>query len=164
MVAPMILFNFEVPGAMDGWRVVDDGVMGGLSEGHFEWKEAGFARFYGDVSLENNGGFSSVRNRFDPISVKGRTQVLLRVKGDGKRYQFRLKSDLSDRHSYIQYFETNGEWQEIKISLKDLYPTFRGRTLRMPNFPAESIAEVAFLIGNKKAESFQLEIDFIQLL
>ncbi|MCI5084239.1 MAG: CIA30 family protein [Saprospiraceae bacterium] len=160
----MILFNFEVPGTMDGWRVVDDGVMGGLSEGHFEWNESGFAQFHGDVSLENNGGFSSVRNRFEPISIKGHTHVLLRVKGDGKRYQFRLKSDLSDQHSYIQYFETNGEWQEIKLSLKDFYPTFRGRKLRMPNFPAESIAEVAFLIGNKKAESFELNIDFIQLL
>jgi hypothetical protein len=89
--------------------------------------------------------------------------VIIRLKGDGNRYQFRAKTSSYDRHSYIQYFETNGEWQEIEIALNEMYPTFRGMKLRMPNFPGEEVSEIAFLIGNKKEQEFQLTIDYIQL-
>jgi hypothetical protein len=44
-----------------------------------------------------------------------------------------------------------------------MYPTFRGMKLRMPNFPGEEVSEIAFLIGNKKEQEFQLTIDYIQL-
>ncbi|WP_286938426.1 MULTISPECIES: hypothetical protein [unclassified Algoriphagus] len=40
---------------------------------------------------------------------------------------------------------------------------FRGRDLNMENFPGDQVEEIAFLIGNKKAESFKLEIDYIKL-
>jgi NADH dehydrogenase [ubiquinone] 1 alpha subcomplex assembly factor 1 len=89
--------------------------------------------------------------------------VVLRIKGDGKRYQFRVKDKTSQYHSYITYFETSGEWQTVRLPLRDFYPSFRGRKLRIPNFNHSQIAEVAFLIGNKKAESFELVIDMIGL-
>ena len=44
-----------------------------------------------------------------------------------------------------------------------MYPTFRGRTLDMPDYPGETLAEIAFFIANKKAENFRLEIDQIGL-
>ena len=44
-----------------------------------------------------------------------------------------------------------------------MYPAFRGRKLQMNNFSSESIQELAFLIGNKKAQNFKLEIDKIYL-
>jgi hypothetical protein len=44
-----------------------------------------------------------------------------------------------------------------------MYPSFRGRKLTMNNFSSESIQELAFLIGNKKAQNFTLEIDKIYL-
>lgn len=44
-----------------------------------------------------------------------------------------------------------------------MYPTFRGRKLDSPNYSADGIEEIAFLIGNKRAESFKLEIDAISL-
>lgn len=44
------------------WVIVDDVVMGGKSSGHFKIDE-GKGMFYGEISLENNGGFSSVRYR-----------------------------------------------------------------------------------------------------
>jgi len=113
--------------------------------------------------LENNGGFSSIRYSVNTIDVKGKTHCKIKLKGDGKRYQFRIKTSQNDRHSYIQYFETSGEWETISIPLSDMYPTFRGRQLDMPNYPIEHLEEVAFLIANSKAESFQLELDCIEL-
>ncbi len=159
----MVLFDFNPESNLSRWYLVDDGVMGGISEGKFGLDENGHAVFSGSVSLENNGGFSSVRYRFEALDVRTFRKVVLRVKGDGKRYQFRVKSDQNDRHSYIQYFTTNGQWQTVEIPLSDLYPTFRGRTLRMSNYPGGLMEEIAFLIGNKKAETFQLMIDKIEL-
>lgn len=160
---PSTLFDFDLDVDTSAWRIVDDVVMGGRSNGQFEMTKEGHGLFHGFVSLANNGGFSSVRYRFKEKDIKDFTKVIIRLKGDGNRYQFRVKSSSYDRYSYIEYFKTNGEWQTIEIALEEMYPTFRGMKLRMPNFPAEKLGEIAFLIGNKEEQSFQLSIDYIQL-
>jgi NADH dehydrogenase [ubiquinone] 1 alpha subcomplex assembly factor 1 len=104
-----------------------------------------------------------VRYKFDQKLIKGAKKVILKVKGDGKKYQFRVKTNSSDYYSYISTFSTTGDWQEIEIRLEDMYPTFRGRKLDQPNFSSDHMEEVAFLIGNKKKETFQLLIDKIEL-
>lgn len=158
-----IIFDFNKTSDIRNWLIVDDVVMGGKSSGNFRLDEAGHGVFEGEVSLENNGGFSSVRYTFNKILVKEYSKIFLKIRGDGKNYQLRLKSNSEDYYSYITPFSTSGEWQEIEISLKDLYPSFRGRRLNQPNFSADSIEEIAFLIGNKKKEKFELFIDQIEL-
>ncbi|MCR9286340.1 MAG: CIA30 family protein [Bacteroidetes bacterium] len=158
---PMQLFDFARGSDLSGWNVVDDVVMGGRSDGRFKINEEGNGLFYGDVSLENYGGFSSIRYRIEQREVSDFKVCKIRLKGDGKRYQFRVKTDRYDRHSYIYYFETSGLWETIEIPLEDMYPTFRGRRLNMPNYPVVGLEEITFLIANKKAESFQLELDWI---
>ena len=158
-----LLFDFSPSSDTSTWRIVDDGVMGGLSEGQIEMSEEGHAVYRGEISLENNGGFSSLRYRPKAIELSGEKELVFRIKGDGKRYQFRLKSQARDAHSYVQYYETTGEWETVRLPLSDFYPSFRGRTLDRPNYPAKSLAEFAILFGNKKAESFHLEIDWVGL-
>ena len=163
MPANTILFNFTKDVNLNNWRVVNDGVMGGLSQGFFELNEQGYGVFYGNVRLENNGGFSSVRYGFEATDVRKYSKVCIRLKGDGKPYQFQIK-DRSDRYfSYIYPFETSGDWETVEIKLSDMYPSFRGRKLDLPNFSEAQIEEIVFLIGNKKKESFQLLLDRIEL-
>ena len=145
------------------WINVDDDVMGGKSQSKFTNDEEGNGVFYGVVSLENNGGFSSIRHRFSKISITDYSMAVLKVKGDKKRYQFRVKSSLSERHSYKYHFETSGEWETIEIPLKKMEPTWRGMKLNLPDFPVETLAEIGFLISNKKAEPFELKIASIEL-
>ncbi len=159
----VVLAEFNSAETIKDWFIVNDGVMGGISQSRFYFDDEGYAVFKGTVSLENNGGFASVRSQFDPVEVHAYSSLVLRIKGDGKRYQFRIKPTGYERQSYISYFETSGDWEIITLSLNKMYPTFRGRRLNLPNFPGEQLAEIAFLIGNKKAESFQLEIDWIGL-
>jgi hypothetical protein len=162
-IETMILFDFNIKSDISDWLIVDDVVMGGKSNGSFELNTEGHGVFSGKVSLDNNGGFSSLRYRFNEKNVEGHTKAILKVKGDGKSYQFRVKSSVYDRHSYIATFQTTGEWQTIEIILKNMYPAFRGYKLEITNYPIKVLEEVAFLIGNKKEESFQLEIDSIIL-
>lgn len=158
-----VLWDFTKSNGLDNWYVVDDRVMGGVSQGKLTINEEGHAVFSGDVSLDNNGGFSSLRHRLTKKDISSYKSVKLRVKGDGKQYQFRVKSNRFQRQDYITNFVTNGEWQTIVIPFEDLYPSFRGRRLNMPNFSGQSLEEIAILIANNKPESFELMIDKITL-
>jgi len=158
-----IIFDFNKNSSISNWVVVDDVVMGGRSSGKFHLNEDGKGVFYGKVSLYNNGGFSSLRHGFNKLNVEKFKTIVLKIKGDGKNYQFRIKHKSSDYASYITSFSSSGEWQEIKIPIKSMYPSFRGRKLDEPNFFHKSIEEVTFLVANKKNENFMLLIDKIEL-
>ncbi len=158
-----VIFDFNKNSDIGSWYIVDDVVMGGRSSGSFKLNTEGNGTFEGDVSLENNGGFSSVHYKFDRMDIENYTSINLKLKGDGKQYQFRIKSNSADRYSYIIPFSTTGEMEEIEIPLKDMYPSFRGRKLDQPNFAHDHIEEIIFLIGNKRNESFKLLIDRIVL-
>jgi len=159
----MILFDFNAQSELHNWVIADDVVMGGGSTGSFILTPEGHALFKGRVSLENNGGFSSVRYRFDSKQVGEFTKIKLRVNGDGKSYQFRLKSSAGDSHAYVAIFKTNAAWSTVEIPFATMHPSFRGQKLELPNYPGQSMEEIAFLIASKTAESFALEIDRIEL-
>lgn len=161
--ASQLIFDFSKESGSDNWIIVDDVVMGGRSSGSFKLSADGHGVFEGGISLENNGGFSSVRYRPEKVLTNGHTKISIKLKGDGKNYQFRIKSNSGDYYSYISTFLTSGEWQEIEIPLNDMYPSFRGRRLNQPNFSNDYIEEITFLIGNKKQERFKLLIDKIEL-
>jgi hypothetical protein len=59
--------------------------MGGVSHSRLRHDAAGHAVFEGVVSLENNGGFASVRSRPLDLGVPGAANYSLEVRGDGKR-------------------------------------------------------------------------------
>ncbi len=162
-MATSLIFAFNENSNIQNWRIVDDVVMGGRSSGSFKLSPEGQGLFEGRVSLENNGGFSSVRYGFEKIEVGANSKIVVKLKGDGKPYQLRVKEDSSTRHSYVASFSTSGEWQEVIIPLADMYPAFRGRNLDLPNFPHPQIEEIVFLIGNGKDETFRLLIDKIEL-
>ena len=158
-----IIFDFNTNSSINNWIIVDDVVMGGRSLGDFELNNKGNGVFSGSISLENNGGFSSVRYRFEKLILEKFKTIVLKIKGDGKNYQFRIKHKSSDYASYITSFSSSGEWQEIEIPIKSMYPSFRGRKLDESNFNHEFIEEITFLIANKQNEDFKLLIDKIEL-
>jgi hypothetical protein len=157
-----LIFEFNADSDLSHWKVVNDAVMGGKSKSQFHLNTEGNGTFEGAVSLENNGGFCSVKYVFEPITLEKSTFISIRLKGDGKIYQFRVKSNTSDSHSYVYHFQTNADWQTIEIPINELYPAFRGQKLNMPNYNGSHLEEIAFLIGNKKEEQFQLVLDRIE--
>jgi len=163
LMKSQLIFDFNHNANITDWKIVDDVVMGGRSNGQFKIDSDGNGIFSGDVSVENNGGFSSVRYQFEKINTTKESKVIIRLKGDGKEYQFRIKNNRNTYYSYITNFKTSGDWENIIINLKDLYPSFRGQTMNIPNFAGNSIEEIVFLIGNKKNEPFTLVLDRIDI-
>ena len=163
MNANFVLVDFNQESILENWFTVDDVVMGGRSSSRLEINEQGHAVFSGNVSLDNNGGFSSLRHVFQMLDMTSFQTIALRVKGDGLRYQFRIKSSRSERHSYTHSFVTSRSWQWIEIPLSEISTTWRGSSLNYPKYPAQTLEEIGILIGNKRPEAFKLEIDKILL-
>ncbi len=159
----LLLFDFSANEDWSGWKTENDEVMGGNSSSDLESSTGGNAIFRGSVSLENNGGFASLQYQFAPKNIEDYKKAFILLKGDGKTYQFRIKSSINDKASYTYTFKTTGGWQTLEIPLKEMEPVFRGQKLELPNFSADTIEEIRFLIANKKAEDFRLEINKIEL-
>ncbi len=157
------IFNFSKDTKKNSWIVVNDDVMGGISNSTITVNTNGYGVFRGSVSLENNGGFASVRHAVKGANLTAHSKFIIKIKGDGKKYQFRCKARSNERHSYVYDFKTNGDWQEIEIPFSEMYPRFRGNNLNMSNYAGDALSEVAFLIGNNKPENFKLEIDYINV-
>lgn len=157
--------HFTNPASEPSWASVNDGVMGGLSQGSAEVKD-GVLLFTGKISLENNGGFSSIRTRGRTWDMSQCEGVSLRVRGDGRSYQLRLASDALFRGSPISYgveFRTEkGKWVEVLIPFAALKPTWRGRKLDGPAFNQAKVSEIGILLGDKKSGAFRLEVDWLK--
>ena len=146
-----------------GWEVVNDGVMGGRSTSTLRI-ENGVAVFAGNLSSENNGGFASVRTAAPrlPANVQA---IAIRVRGDGKRYQLRVRTHARlDGVAYRHHFETDdGRWQEIVLPLASFRPSYRGRLVPDAEpLSAQSIRQLGVLISDKQFGRFQLEIESVR--
>ena len=157
----IMLEDFEINNHLN-WSIVDDGVMGGRSQGRFSIDKNSVANFRGYLSLENNGGFSSVR-AYIPTNMIGLSSILLRVKGDGRKYNFRIRTNENSWVSYTHSFETvKDEWVDIELDAADFYPTYRGYLVRnAPNLSDLYMREIGIMLSDKKPGQFELEIDWI---
>jgi len=159
-----LLVRFSDPGAR-AWSIVNDDVMGGISTSRFGISDDGKAVFTGRVSLENNGGFASARTRMQ-ADLGGYDGIVLRVKGDGKTYGFRLKTVNGGRitpYAWEAVFTAPaGEWTEISLPFSSFRPVYRGRQLvNVPDMDLRNIAEAGLMMSSGQSGPFRLELDWI---
>jgi len=160
-----ILVDFGEEGENGRWRVINDDVMGGVSQSGMAITPDSVAVFEGNLSLDNNGGFASVRRLPQDYKLFGFHGILLRVNGDGRKYQFRVRTNEGfDGVSYRAEFKTDpGKWMTVTIPFSSLEPTFRGRLVPgAPKLKAEDIRQIGFLLGDKREGRFRIEIDWIK--
>ena len=159
----VMVFDFREDSASD-WMIVNDGVMGGLSQSEFTSSGEGYATFQGTMSLENNGGFASVRALVPSRLPASTSAVRLRVRGDGRTYQVRFRTDRRfDGIAYMAEFATVvGQWLTIELPISDFRPTFRGWTPPdAPPLVATEIRQVGLMVADKKAGPFRLDVQTI---
>ena len=145
------------------WSIVDDTVMGGRSRGSFKINN-NVGEFKGYLSLANNGGFSSVRAYY-PYDLIGISSITLRIKGDGRKYNFRVRTNKNSWVSYSHSFSTESNtWQEITLNIQDFYPTYRGYNVQNVQRLSELlIREIGIMISDKNEGNFALMIDWIMV-
>ena len=141
------------------WKVVNDTVMGGRSSSRWTSNSSAFI-FEGNLSLENNGGFASIRCELKNTDLSNEDGIYLKVKGDGRKYQFRIQSKVSRWANYSKEFKTKKDLvQTFYLPFKDFKPSWRGRRLNnLPTLKGEDVVGIGFLLGDKIQGKFKLEI------
>ena len=76
---PLNLYDFSGPKTSGSWMIVNDGVMGGVSESHLSLTSDGILLFQGNVSLDFGGGFASVRSVFKSFNAYNYDGILFLV-------------------------------------------------------------------------------------
>ncbi|MBM3421936.1 MAG: CIA30 family protein [Chlorobi bacterium] len=164
MSTEKLICDFTTPHCLD-WYSVDDVVMGGASGSRFYRNADSTATFEGFLTTENSGGFASVRTFLPDRDYSGFTGIELSVRGDGKRYSFRIRND--DRFDGIVYkhdFDTvRGEWIQVLLPFSQFKAAFRGRTVEGTHpLDASNIVQIGILVSKKQIGGFSLDIDWIK--
>ena len=161
-----VLFGFSKPEAAKEWQTVNDGVMGGVSDGRFKINENKRMEFFGTLSLENNGGFASVRSRPTKVNLKTGDSIAARVRGDGREYRVNLYVPRdSGGYSFRQTFKTKkGKWIEVSFAVDKFVAAFHGRVFPDQKLDPSKVNSVGFLLADKKAGPFKLEVDWIKVV
>ncbi len=118
--------------------------------------------FTGLISLENNGGFSSINREVEslPANVNSVTATFV---GDGRRYQLRLMTlNKGNLTRYKHDFATvRGERTTRTFHFENFQAVFRGRLIEAPKVVATDIRQLGLLIADKTAGPFALNVDSV---
>lgn len=150
------------------WYAVNDGVMGGVSQGDLQVAQ-GEGQFVGETSLANGGGFASVRREPQAFerTLASAGGIALRVYGDGRTYQLRLKSHtLGDSSAYRVSFTPNaGEWQTLRFVWSEFEAVRRGKRLtQAPALLPETLYQFGLLIADRRAGAFCLRLSYVEAI
>ena len=146
------------------WEIINDGVMGGLSEGEtFMLDDC--VSFTGTVSLRNNGGFSSYKSPFYQRDLSGYEKIIVKYRSKGYTMAMTLEMD---KRWFLPYYkrdlaDTNWKWvkEEILFSEFIKYSVGRKKAGKPTKKELESILRLGFVTNEKKASDFKIEIDYI---
>ncbi len=146
------------------WETTNDTVMGGRSTSRWIVGNKGeHTEFSGYLSLANNGGFTSVTHDLNNLDLSKTDGVYLKVKGDGRVYQFRVMSRKNKWADYSHDFETVRNMENlVYLPFKDFVANWRGLTLRMlPELTGKDVVGIGFFLADKKEGKFKLKINEI---
>jgi monofunctional biosynthetic peptidoglycan transglycosylase len=160
------ILDFAGPGAAQKWQAVNDGVMGGVSDGRFRITEEQTLEFFGMLSLENNGGFASVRTKPTDLDIQAGDTFVVRVKGDGREYVLNIYT--KSRRMAFSYRAplptTKDEWTEVRVPLEDFIPTAFGRRVQgMGPVEPDQINGLGFMLSDKKPGKFQMQVEWVKV-
>ena len=153
--------DFRIVEAVRLGRIVNDGVMGGVSQSSLQPDPEGMF-FEGVVSLANNGGFASIRF---PASFPQQTNSLeLVVRGESKRYKFILRTEKAFQVVYESDFLASVTWQPHRFNAEEFKSSFRGRLVQAPPLSFSDVSEVGILIADQQEGNFRLQIKTLTAL
>jgi NADH dehydrogenase [ubiquinone] 1 alpha subcomplex assembly factor 1 len=159
------LVDFSDPRAPDSWEAIGDRVMGGQSTGRLETLPGGRAVFLGEISLEDGGGFASVRSGRGSYDLSRHEGLVLEIRGDGRTYKLAIRTDPDfDGVSWQAAFETRpGSWEAIRLPLAGFRPTWRGRPVPgAGRLEPGRVVSFGLVVAERRAGSFRLEISALR--
>ncbi|MEL6687377.1 MAG: CIA30 family protein [Pseudomonadota bacterium] len=153
--------DFFDPAMVEPWRIVNDGVMGGLSQGT-RFHEDRQMVFTGNINT-NGGGFSSLRARIAPRPLAGTTGFNLKVRSEGRPYRMTFRTSERWRGRSVSYQapiprSNETEWTEVRVSFEDMETSVFGRSVRAAPFDPSDVREIGIILADGRDGPFRLEI------
>ncbi|MEM9824291.1 MAG: CIA30 family protein [Bacteroidota bacterium] len=160
-----ITFDFGKNKDGNDWEIINDGVMGGLSKGEFEFTDHTL-KFYGSVSLDNYGGFTSIKSPFKTFDLGLAQKVKIRYKTSNQSIAINLENS---KEFYKPYYklnleDTNDEWKSVEIEINQ----FKGYSLgqevstKISKEFLKSVQRIGFITSQKKEGKFNIEVDYLK--
>jgi len=159
------IIDFSAPDEQDRWEIINDAVMGGVSASRVSITDNKAALFQGVLSLENYGGFASMRTHPREFDLAGFNGLMIRINGDGKDYRLRLRTDTSyEGIAYQAHFSTEQDhWIIVRLPFDIFIPVFRGRIIEdAPQLDIAAIQRIGFMVADKQEGPFRLEIEWVK--
>jgi len=160
------IIDFQKSQELDNWVIVNDTVMGGRSRARLDINDS-YLSFSGILSLENNGGFASIRRVYNGKAWRSGKPIQIQVKGDGREYQLRFRTNRRiDSAHYVVSFKTKADEASVfQFNQSDFVPQFRGRILRdTPALDFANIEQVGLMVADGNPGEFNLLIERISQL
>lgn len=141
-------------------QLIHDTVMGGRSDGSLTMvSEPAGLRFFGNLSLANNGGFASAEFRLiKPLPVKDFNSIKLNVAADGRIYQLRLKTPyIPQGVAYVVNFQTDVTGQDYYFQPAEFNGQFRGRQVTsLPKLRLADVSHISVMLADKTSGPFSI--------
>jgi len=160
-----VLFDFSSQESTSDWFNQNDTVMGGVSDSATTWVD-GQLVFSGNLSLDNNGGFTST---FGPVNdqlptlMSGADAIIVTARGDGQTYLMQIRS--SDNTRYIQRFTTVADVEQDYVLPLANFESVDWRLSVIPDaapIDTTTIAQIGFYLLDKQVGPFELAISMIR--
>lgn len=144
------------------WYTVNDGVMGGLSQGAASLDQD--VLVHSGVLNTNGGGFSYVGARLPANILTGYTRLQVRMNTYGRQYSVNFGDSRNRRISHQALIPLGSVdfWQEVLIDFDQTVPTIFSRQVNGAPFATSAIEELSFILGDGINGPFRMEIDWIK--
>jgi monofunctional biosynthetic peptidoglycan transglycosylase len=158
----------KAAGRTSNWVILSDNVMGGVSEAAMEYGNTAVI-IKGYVSLQNRGGFVSIKSGWGKMNLAGFKIVKITFRSTSQVYAFTLENS---RRWYEPAYKLEfsagkaNTWETVYLKLDD----FKEERIGVPTGNKvngailESITRIGIVTNEKREGPFQLEIESVEFL
>jgi NADH dehydrogenase [ubiquinone] 1 alpha subcomplex assembly factor 1 len=164
-----LTFNFgSGKNQINNWVMISDNIMGGVSKSKLEYTENTMI-LTGTLSLDNFGGFASVKTRFGQYDISPFQGVKIKFKASNQKFAFTLEdNNIWTFPNYKgAFFSTKpNTWEEKIVYFKDFKEyqigEATGKTLKESSL--KNMVRMGTITTEKKEGPFSIEIDYIEFV
>jgi monofunctional biosynthetic peptidoglycan transglycosylase len=163
------VINFgNAEGRTRDWVMISDNVMGGVTQSKLQYTENSMV-LNGTISLDNYGGFSSVKTNFNTFDLSGYDGVKIRYKSTGQKFAFTLEDSKNwTMPNYKGAFSSSDSntWEEATIFFKDFkqYQIGEPTGKKLTTAVLKNIVRLGIITTEKKEGPFSIEVESIEFI
>jgi NADH dehydrogenase [ubiquinone] 1 alpha subcomplex assembly factor 1 len=150
------------------WMLLSDNIMGGNTKSKIEYTNNSVL-LSGNISLDNYGGFSSIKTKYKSFDLSKFTAFKIKFKSTKQKFAFTLEDNQNwtqPNYKYEFSAKKDDTWEEVTIYFKDFKEIIIGEPTGnlMKSKSLKNIVRMGIMTSEKKEGPFTLEVDYIEFI